>query len=234
MWWSVKARPHNARTVRQDWRTKLSDDKQSVYKHTCNAMQTSHDVFGIVLDEALELSRRDHKALAGEQARLSAELCERFVAPFCGMLSALESHARHFGTLPCVESLDPEHFRGSSSQQAARRNEVLSQVLWRQHNRFLHKLRTLHDIAYALAAAYRASATHIAEESSVSPKLEWAAMDCMHYDLTTCLSEGMILLKSFLIALPDEELRFFSEHLAKSISTVRLVSNRRAAAFRRQ
>jgi hypothetical protein len=234
MWWSVKSRPRIARTVRQDWRTKLSEDKHSVYLYGCNAVQTAHDVFGIVLDEALQLSRERDPQLAAEQAKLSADLCERFVAPFCGMLSALESHARHFGTLPSVDSLNPGHFRGSPAQQAARRNEVLSQVLWRQHNRFLHKLRTLNEMSYSLAAAYRSAVNQIAEGLSSDPRGDWATLDCIHYDLTTCLSEGTVLLKSFLVALPDGELRFFSEHLAKAISAVRLVSNRRAVAFRRQ
>lgn len=234
MWWSPKARPQNSRTVRQDWRLKLPPEKNSVFSSVSSTIQSSHSVFGIVLDEGMQLSQFGDRRVVAEQASLSADLCERFVAPLCGTLDALERHARHFGTLPSVDSLKADNFRGDSTRQAARRNEVLSQVLWRQHNRFLHKLRTLHDMAHSLATVYRATVTRIIEDSSVSPRLDWAALDCIHYDLTTCLSETTVMLKSFLVALPEEELDFFSEQVAKATSAVRIVSNRRAAAFRRQ
>ncbi len=41
------------------------------------------------------------------------------------------------------------------------------------------------------------------------PTLEWQAVDAAHYDLNTCLREAIVLLKSFLMALPNDELKAF-------------------------
>jgi len=38
---------------------------------------------------------------------------------------------------------------------------------------------------------------------------QWQAVDAAHYDLNTCLREAIVLLKSFLMALPNEELEAF-------------------------
>ncbi|HEX9224020.1 MAG TPA: hypothetical protein VF860_11860, partial [Candidatus Acidoferrales bacterium] len=46
---------------------------------------------------------------------------------------------------------------------------------------------------------------------SVEPAELWLEIDLLHYDLNTCLRESIVILKSFLIVLPHEELTSFEE-----------------------
>jgi hypothetical protein len=41
----------------------------------------------------------------------------------------------------------------------------------------------------------------------------WEALDHCHFDLNTCLRETFVLLKSFLMVLPDEQIAAFEEEL---------------------
>ena len=54
-----------------------------------------------------------------------------------------------------------------------------------------------------------AAANDIAKGIPVEFDAEWQAVDAAHYDLNTCLREAIVLLKSFLMALPDNELEAF-------------------------
>lgn len=234
MAWFTKPRTAPVRTVRQDWHTPLTDDKDFVYSFGVNTITLSFDIFGIELNEGLNSLRRGQTALATQHAEVSAELCERFVLPLAGMISALEQHARHYGTLPSVEPLNADNFRGDAARRAAALNDVLSQLLWRHHLRFLHKLRTLNEITFMVSAAYRSAAERVGEGSSISSTQDWDALECAHFDLNTAFREAMVLLKCFLVALPDQEVRFFGEQLATATSAQRLALNRRARSFRRE
>jgi hypothetical protein len=228
------------RTVRDDWRSSLPSEKELIFRSGINGIEGLHVGFGVVLNEALQLRKWGQLERAQEQVAVSADLCERVTSPLAGMLSALEAHARHFGTLPSVDPLRPENFRGEAAKQIAWRNETLSRVLWRQHHRFLHKLRSLGEIAQRMTHTYRGAATRVAEVSSLSARLDWEVLDCVHFDLSTALSETKVLLKSFLVALPEAEVHFFHERLATSLCPAReqtappTTTNGRVPLFRRQ
>lgn len=234
MRWFGKPRSRIARTVRQDWHAPLSDDKDLVFTFGVRTVRSSLGIFGIELSEGLTCFRHGQPVLAREHAVASADLCERFVAPLSGMLSALEQHARHYGTLPTVEPLNADNFRGDAARRAAALNDLLSQVLWRHHLRFLHKLRTLSEITFNLSSTYRAIAERVADGSSISVRQDMELLECTHFDLTSAFAEATVLLKCFLVALPDQEVRFFGEQLASATSAESFALNRRAPSFRRQ
>jgi hypothetical protein len=232
--WFSKARSRPVSTVRRDWHSPLTDDKDLVFMLGVNTVTNSYDIFGIELDEGLRSFRRGQPVLAREHTLVSADLCERFVGPLSGLLSALEQHARHYGTLPTVDPLHAEHFRGDAPRRAAALNDLLSQVLWRHHLRFMHKLRTLSEITFNLCSSYRNVAERVAEGSSISCRQDFDALECAHFDLTTAFREATVLLKCFLVALPDQEVKFFGEQLASATSAESFALNRRAPSFRRQ
>lgn len=107
MGWFRKPRPDLVRTVRQDWHAPLTGDKNVVYSFGVNTVTWSYDIFGMELNEGLASLRRGHADFAREHAVVSAHLCDRFVHPLAGLISALERHARHYGTLPSVEPSMP-------------------------------------------------------------------------------------------------------------------------------
>jgi hypothetical protein len=53
------------------------------------------------------------------------------------------------------------------------------------------------------------AASEIAGSASMASDAQWQVVDATHYDLNTCLREAIVLLKSFLMALPDDELEPF-------------------------
>jgi len=69
---------------------------------------------------------------------------------------------------------------------------------------------------------------------------EWQAVDAAHYDLNTCLRESIVLLKSFLMALPDDELEPFQATVCTQMGVFkprrltfaqRLIRHRRMASI---
>jgi len=76
---------------------------------------------------------------------------------------------------------------------------------------FLHKLGTLLEMVENLGKEYCASAEELGTGLSVDPFLLWNTIDAAHYDLNTCLRETIVLLKSFLRALPDDQLGNFQK-----------------------
>lgn len=230
----TKGRPRKRRTVFQDWYARLCPEKGDVFEDCVSGIEVFHRTFSVALNEALEFKKSGRYGPVRHQVAISADLCERFAPQLAGLFLALEQHSQHYGTLPSVDALEPENFRGDAARGLARRNLNLSVVLWGQNNRFLFKLRSLHEITSCSAVAYREAAIRVVEGSSIGPRQDWAALDSCHYDLTTALSEAKVLLKSFLVALPDEEIQYFRERLALCTSAMRTEADRRTATFRRQ
>jgi len=51
----------------------------------------------------------------------------------------------------------------------------------------------------------------LAEGASLNSPKMWAEVDAGHYDLNTCLREAIVVFKSFLIALPEDQLGAFQD-----------------------
>jgi len=60
-----------------------------------------------------------------------------------------------------------------------------------------------------LAEDFRHAADDLAEGNLLNPPKMWAEVDAGHYDLNTCLREAIVVFKSFLIALPEDQLGAF-------------------------
>ena len=105
---------------------------------------------------------------------------------------------REVGNVPAVEPLNAEFFRGETAQTAASWNEFLHRVLFASRSRFFHKLRILSETLQSLAREYNDAAADVAAGASVQPGDSWDALECLHYDFTTCLREMEVVLKSFL------------------------------------
>lgn len=230
-----KSQQQTPPSVRQDWRAHLSDEKDGAYQSGLHEIEPLHCMFGVALNEALDLRNQGQLDTAREQVRFSIALCSRFVGMLSLLLLTLERHARHFGTLPNVEPLDVQNFRGQTAKGKARMNATMTLVMWSQHNRFVHKVKALEDLVSGQQEIYFAAAVRVADGASISPRQDWRTLDWVHYDLTTAASEAKILLKSFLVAVPDEEAVLFRRQIDSAEPIPQPVeADRRAAAFRRQ
>lgn len=233
-WRKLRGRAPQKGAVRKDWHTELSPEKTSVYDNARAEVETAHAIYSVALDEAISLQKLGRFILAREEAGVSADLCGRFAAALEGMLDTLEDHAKHYGTLPNAVPLNPGHFVGDTARHAASLNSMLSNVLWGERNRFLHKLRTLSEITSDLAAEYRVEAIQVSEGSGASSRNGWKQLGNLQFDLTSSLREATVVFKSFLVVLPRNEVAEFGKSLMASLSAAPAVANRRAAEFRRQ
>jgi len=229
-WW----RRRTGRTVRQDWFAELSTDKTELFGSVRRELEIAYSVFGVALDEALAKRKQGRIKVAREHVAVSAALCLRFAASLENMLDALERHARSFVTPPNITDLDPDFFRGTKARQAVLLHNLLSRIVFGLNNRFLHKIRTLAEIAEDLAEEYLDAVAEVVDATRVPGESGWEQLQHLQFDLTTVFRESEILLKSFLVELPGDDVSTFRTRIALALSAAPLLADRRAAAFRRQ
>jgi hypothetical protein len=86
-----------------------------------------------------------------------------------------------------------------------------------------------------LAVGFQNAAEELSQNDSLRPDFDWEFLDATHYDLNTCLRETVVILKSFLHALPERQLSHFQDifrqQFAASPSSVPIPA--RALAHRR-
>jgi hypothetical protein len=222
------------RTVLQDWRAKLSGDKAELYSSVQRELETSYSVFSVVLDEALAMRRQGRLGVARDHLGVSAELCQRFANCLEGMLDSLGRHARHFALSPAFAPLNLEDFLGEKARHRARQHNRLALVVFSRHFGFLHKIRTLGRMTSDLSEEYLGAASEVVEGSSISPEHGWQQLHHLQYDLNTVFRESEIVLKSFLVKLPSNDVRVFRNNIFMAFSSGPAIANRRVAAFRRQ
>jgi hypothetical protein len=176
----------------------------------------------MALEEAIVLRKSGKLEMARDQADVSAELCSRFASALECLLDVVERHADNFGLLPTVSPLNPLFFVGDTARRAAAMNTILSTVLFRQRTCFLHKVRTLGEIAAKTAEEYRQMTAEVSE--GISNSNGWDLLKAMQYDLTTSLSEATVILKSFIVSLPPGEVEAFCERLSSALAASRATS----------
>jgi hypothetical protein len=206
-----RVRPLSARgmTVKDDWRAWLPQEKEQVFRSYVRQLEISYNMLSVSLDEALALRQGGRLAKASLAVCVTPDLCSRFAHPLVALLWALSEHAKHYGTVPNAAPLDPSNFQGARGQRVALINNLLCRVLLTERSQFLYKISTLGEMVDDLNNDFCAAATDIANGTSLNFDSEWQAVDAAHYDLNTCLREAIVLLKSFLMALPDNELDAF-------------------------
>lgn len=198
-------------SVREDWRAWLPGDKARVFHEFVQQLETAYGMLSVSLDEAIALRDQGLLAKARQAAAVTAEVSQLLLDPLLATLRALGSHARHYGTTPNASPLDPANFRGARCLRAARMNALLSHVLLSHRSQFLHKIHNLSDMVEDIQKEMGAALEEVVDGTSISPGELWLTLDTLHYDLNTCLRETIVLLKSFLHVLPDEELAGFEQ-----------------------
>jgi hypothetical protein len=205
----VRALSARGMSVKDDWRAWLPDAKDVVFRAYVRQLEISYNMLSISLDEALALRQGRRLAKASQAVCVTPDLCNRFAHPLVALLWSLGEHAKHHGTVPNAAPLDPANFQGTRGQRAARISNLLCRILLSERSQFLYKLNTLGEMVEDLSQDFCEAATEIAVNVSAESDAEWLAIDAAHYDLNTCLREGIVLLKSFLMAVPDNELEAF-------------------------
>ncbi len=211
----LRARAKKRRTVQQDWLARLPEDKLHLFELTANDLEMHYVMLSVALNEALGMRSRGALVRAREEAAVSADLAGLFAGRLLAALRALEECGRHFVDLPLVTPLKMVHFRGAAAQFAASWSHLFHHALLSGRLRFFHKLGALSRMVEDLVQQYRETAEEIASGVSTDPAHDWNLLDHFHYDLNTCLRETIVLLKSFLCALPAKEVHAFEVRLCE-------------------
>lgn len=206
-------RPPSARgsSVRDDWRACLPEPKNDLFRSQVQQLESCYAMFSVSLDEALELRHLGHPGKSLLAVGMTASLCKLLTRPLGGLLRALSEHAKHYGTIPNAAPLDPANFQGPKGQRTARMSGLLNHVLLSSRLQFLNKVSTLEEMVDDLGRDFRHAADDLSDGMSSNPKKMWAEVDADHYDLNTCLREAIVVLKSFLVAIPDGQLGAFQD-----------------------
>jgi len=187
-------------------------------------------MFSVSLNEALELRRIGKLGHSCRVIFVIPGLCARLAVPLERMLHTLGEHAKHFGIVPNTAPLDAANFRGAREQHTARMSDLLSHVLLTQRSQFLHKIERLEEMVLSIRKDFYEIASDLGSGASEAPSADWRTIDDAHFDLNTCLREAIVVLKSFLVVLPNEQLSVFR----KSINARLLAPHDVAPAGRRR
>jgi hypothetical protein len=200
-------------SVSQDWRMPLKGIKSHTYICCLQHLESIYGMFSVNLDEALGLWRKRQGPKAYQVLSVAPALCDRLTQPLVGFLRTMLQHAKHFGIAPNFSPLDAENFQNWRSQRVALFNGLFSRVLLTRKSQFVHKISALADLVEELGESFESTATNLASGDSSHSDRDWELLDSIHYDLNTCLREAVVLFKSFLHALPEQQLAGFQEML---------------------
>lgn len=213
---SFRVRSGRARRREQSvtdyWRTRLSDSKLDFFSSSVRELESAYGMFSVALEEAFQLYRSNQLEKAQQAVALTPNLCIRLIETLVSILRALGDHARECGVTPNVAPLDPSNYLGIRGQHIARVSMLLSRVLLSTRTQFLHKIGTLEELIEDIAKDFRVAAEDFT--LGVYPDYDQRILEESHYDLNTCLRESIVLLKSFLVVLPEDQLSSFRNRLS--------------------
>jgi len=227
----TKRHGQRSRSVREDWFAWLPDEMDQLFGATRNELECFNGILSIALDEALGLCEQEQFTIAKERVAAFAGLFDRLAIRLRLVIHTIEEHGSHFGTLPNVTALASENFRGTTAQRISFMDNLLAKVVFRGRMRFVHKLHALKDILEELQKETRAIVEDVSDGAPVFPDRVWTELEVLGYDLTTCVGETTVVLKSFFCALPAEELEAFSQKLVMQVPTILTVSPGRTQLF---
>ncbi len=213
---------HSRRNVSDDWIAALPREKARVFDEVVKRWESFYAMLSVSLDDAISVRTRGELVCARQYVSVSADLLAQLAAELIGACHCLSDRGRHLNNIPRVQPLQTEFFRGETAQAAASWNDFLHHVLFADRSRFFQKLRILSETLESLIREFDAAAEDVFAGLSVRPGSSWDALECLHYDFTTCLRESEVLLKSFLRALPAEQVAAFAADVSKAPSVDRL------------
>jgi hypothetical protein len=199
------------RSVTQDWIAALPREKSQLFDSVVRHWESGYAMMSIALDDAFCLRTRGNLVNARMQVVVAADLLSRLATNLIGACEVVNDRARHVPSLPAVEPLKTEFFRGETAQSAASWNGLVHHVLFGDRPRFFQKIRILRDTVERLADEFRQSSADLLEGATVDPGILWDSLDSLHYDFNTCLRESEVVLKGFLHAIPESQLAAFTE-----------------------
>lgn len=206
--------------MRDDWRAWLPESKARLNEACSRELETLYNILSVSLNEAIELRKRGSNTKACEAVSICRGVCLRFSRTLEMVLGGLHLHTKLFPIVPNTAPLDASNFHRVKSQRTAKFTGLLNKVLLSQRSQFIHKAATLRELVVDLRDEFCGAVDDLVSGIFYRTEAFWAALDQCHFDLNTCLREALVLLKSFLLVLPDEQISSFESGLKLSGSDV--------------
>jgi hypothetical protein len=209
---SDRSLPARGASVSDDWCSNLTEGKSSFFRAFEQEHRASYFMLGVTLNEAFAKCQDGQLSSSLQSVSLAPALCARWTEPSCALLRALADHSKHHGTLPNTAPLDPRNFQSGRAQGSARMSALISHVLLSPRSQFLRKLGTLVELIEELGQEIATSVNDLRDNARFRTETVWDLFDQLgqlHYDINTCCEEALILLKSFLVALPENQIGLF-------------------------
>lgn len=162
----------------------------------------------VALNDALSMRAGGELVCAQQSVAIAAALLKELSESLVCFCETLANRGRNIREVPLVEPLRTSFFRGSRAQSAATWNGILHYLVFGERHRFVHKLRILSDTVEQVEHEFDKMAKSIALPNASTAC--WTVFDHLHYDFSTCLRETEVVLKSFLRALPAEQVSAFA------------------------
>ena len=203
---SARAPSRRYDSVQQDWRAFLPEAKADFFTAHTRELENTYLAFSVSLNEALDLRNRHLGFQALETATIASDLCSRLAQRVGSVLHSLRQRGRHFGILPNFAPLDLTNFQTEYGQRAARSSGLVARILLSRHSQFLQKVFTLERIVETLDHEFHRVVEQLGPSERYTGHELWRTLQMCHFDLNTCFRETEVLLKSFLLVLPEAQL----------------------------
>jgi hypothetical protein len=214
LFWRKKRDSAIARcSVKEAWCAHLPEDKKNIFDNIVREWEEAYAVFSIPLDDAMALRAEGHLTRARQCVEIAATVVTGLTAPLVSSCRTLEKWGRQLAVPPSVAALNPSFYRSESARQNAQWNQLMHRVLFGGRSRYLHKLRVLEMSVCALGDEFHREAEELSTGAHLHPDDCWPRLDELHYDVNTCLRETVVVLKSFILALPPKNVAFFYSEL---------------------
>lgn len=192
--------------VLRDWFAALPRDKSQLYETVVRRWNTSFAMLSVALSDAISFRARGEVVCAREHAILADELLGRLTSALIASCEVMNARGRRIAEPPSVEPLHSEFFRGQTAQSAASWNSVLHHIFFGDRARFFRKLNIVGSTLERLEQEFHRAVAEIKTKPAAQSGECWKTVDCLHYDLNTCMREAEVMLKSFLFTLPSDQL----------------------------
>lgn len=210
MFWGKKRESAIARSsVKEDWCARLPEEKKNIFDSIVREWEEAYAVFSVPLDDAMSLRADGSLTHARKCVEIAATVVTDLTAPLASSCRTLEKWGRHLAVPPAVAALNPSFYRSDFARQNAQWNQLTHHILFGSRSRYMHKLRVLQTSVSALGEEFHREAGDLSSGAHPRPDSCWPRLDELHYDVNTCLRETVVVLKSFLLALPPKNLSVF-------------------------
>lgn len=208
-------------SVKEAWYAHLPADKKLVFDNIVRTWEEAYAVFSVPLDDAMTFRAEGELIRAKECVEIAATVVTDLTGPLAASCRTLEKWGHHLAAPPTVAALNPSFYRSQAARQNAHWNQLMHRILLGSRSRFLHKLRVLEMSVRTLGDEFHREAGELSAGVHIRPDSSWPRLDELHYDVNTCLRETVVVLKSFILALPPKNLALFHDDLSTAASSAR-------------